>query len=127
MLAHLIEAHLSGGGDLPAALRRAIGRIEGAHAIVALSRRHPDRLVAARVGNAGGVVIGYGQNEHFVASDLPALLPETRRVAFLNDGELAELTREEVRYWDTEGRHVEKVPQTVPLDPVAAAKGVYKH
>ena len=127
VLAHLIESHLRDGDDLPAALRRTIERIEGAQAIVVLSRHHPDRLVAARVGNAGGVVVGYGQHERFLASDLPALLPETRTVVFLGNGEIVELGREEVRYWDAEGRPIEKEPQTVPLDPVAAAKGVYKH
>ncbi len=127
VLAHLIESHLRDGDDLPAALRRTIERIEGAQAIVVLSRHHPDRLVAARVGNAGGVVVGYGQHERFLASDLPALLPETRTVAFLGNGEIVELGREEVRSWDAEGRPIEKEPQTVPLDPVAAAKGVYKH
>ncbi len=127
VIAHLVESHLRDGDDLPSALRRAIERIEGAQAIVACSRHHPDRLVAARVGNAGGVVVGYGQNEYFLASDLPALLPETRSVAFLGDGETVELGRDEVRYWDAEGRPIEKEPQEMPLDPAAAAKGVYKH
>ncbi|MCI0777008.1 MAG: glutamine--fructose-6-phosphate transaminase (isomerizing) [Chloroflexi bacterium] len=127
VLAHLIETNLNNGDDLHEALRNTIARIDGSHAIVAFSKNEPDRLVAARVGNAGGVVIGYGENEHFIASDLPALLPETHRVVFLGDGELAEVTREGVRYWDAEGNPIDKEPQTVPLDPVAAAKGVYKH
>ncbi|MEX1254690.1 MAG: glutamine--fructose-6-phosphate transaminase (isomerizing) [Dehalococcoidia bacterium] len=127
VLAHLLETYLAQADDLPSALRRTIGRVHGAHAIVALSRRHPGRLVAARVGNAGGVVVGYGEHERFVASDLPALLPLTRRVAFLGHGELVELSREEVRYWNAGGEAIEKAPQTVPQDPVAAAKGVYKH
>ena len=127
VLAHLIETNLNHGDELHEALRKTIARIDGSHAIVAFSKNEPDRLVAARVGNAGGVVIGYGENEHFIASDLPALLPETHRVVFLGDGELAEVTREAVRYWDAEGNPIDKEPQTVPLDPVAAAKGVYKH
>ena len=127
VIAHLVESHLRDGDDLPSALRRTIERIEGSQAIVVCSRSHPDRLVAARVGNAGGVVVGYGQHEHFLASDLPALLPETRTVAFLGDGETVELRREEVLYWDAEGRPIEKEPQEMPLDPAAAAKGVYKH
>jgi glucosamine--fructose-6-phosphate aminotransferase (isomerizing) len=127
VLAHLLETYLAQGDDLPSALRRTIGRVQGAQAIVALSRRHPGRIVAARVGNAGGVVVGYGEHEHFVASDLPALLPLTRSVVFLGDGELAELSGEDARYWDAGGEPIEKAPQTVPLDPVAAAKGVYKH
>jgi glucosamine--fructose-6-phosphate aminotransferase (isomerizing) len=127
VLAHLIEARLASGDALLEALRRAIGRLAGSQAVVALSRREPGRLVAARAGNAGGVVIGYGQHEHFVASDLPALLPETRTVVFLADGELAELSAEGVRYIEMAGNTIQKEAQTVPLDPVAAAKGAYKH
>jgi glucosamine--fructose-6-phosphate aminotransferase (isomerizing) len=92
-----------------------------------VSRSHPGRIVAARAGNAGGVVVGYGEREHFIASDLPALLPETRRVAFLGDGELVEISRDGARYWDAQGKPIKKEPQEMPLDPVAAAKGTYKH
>jgi glucosamine--fructose-6-phosphate aminotransferase (isomerizing) len=127
VLAHLIELHLREGDDLAQALRRALARIDGAQAIAALSASQPGRIVAARAGNAGGVVVGYGQHEHFIASDLPALLPETRRVAFLGDGELVEISRDGARYWDAQGRSIEKEPQEMPLDPVAAAKGTYKH
>ena len=127
VLAHLIEMYLQETDDLHEALRRTIRRLEGSQAIVVFCRNQPDRIVAARVGNAGGIVIGYGRNEHFLASDLPALLPETRDVAFLADGEIVELNREGVRYWDADGQSIDKSPQTVPLDPVAAAKGTYKH
>jgi glutamine---fructose-6-phosphate transaminase (isomerizing) len=127
VLAHLIEARLREGDDLAAALRSTIARIDGSAAIVAMNRAQPETLVAARAGNAGGIVIGYGENEHFIASDLPALLPETRTVAFLDDGDVAEVTGESVRYWDKAGSTIDKTPQTMPLDPVAAAKGVYKH
>jgi len=127
VIAHLIESSLREGAGLPGALRRAIGRIEGAQAVAVLDRRQPDRIVVARAGNAGGVVIGYGQHELFVASDLPALLPETRSVVFLHDGEISELSRDGVRYWDARGGELKKHPQTVPLDPVAAAKGAHKH
>ena len=127
VIPHLIESSLAEGDDLPAAVRRTVARIEGSHAIAVICREQPGRLVAARAGNAGGIVVGYGQNEYFVASDLPALLPETRRVAFLGDNELVELTREGVRYWDAEGNAIEKEPQDVALDPVAAVKGTYKH
>ena len=87
---HLIESYLNAGDDLLSAFRRTIARLEGAHAIVVVfSSNEPGRIVAARVGNAGGVVVGYGEGEMFVASDLSALLPETQRVAFLADGEIA--------------------------------------
>jgi glucosamine--fructose-6-phosphate aminotransferase (isomerizing) len=135
VLAHLIESHLRESENplaplresLAAALRAAIARIEGSQAIVACWSRTPDRLVAARIGNAGGVVVGLGQGEAFVASDLPALLTETRNVVFLADGELAELSREGVRFWSAAGDEADKVPQSVPFDPVAAAKGQYRH
>src|SRR5207237_1018499 len=83
-LPHLIETYMRDDDDLVAALRRTLARIKGAHAIVAMSKREPGRIVAARAGNAGGVVVGYGNHEMFVASDLPALLAETQRVAFLD-------------------------------------------
>jgi glucosamine--fructose-6-phosphate aminotransferase (isomerizing) len=127
VLAHLIEDALSAGQDLLAAVRLAMARTEGAQAVVAVSYRQPDTIVAARAGNAGGVVIGYGEDEWFVASDLPALLSETRTVAFLADGELAELSAAGVRYCDAADSTINKKPQTMPLDPVAAAKGAYKH
>jgi glucosamine--fructose-6-phosphate aminotransferase (isomerizing) len=127
VIPHLIESHLDQGDDLVGALRRAIGRIEGAHAIVVMSRREPGRLAAARVGNAGGVVVGYGEGEMFAASDLAAFLPETRRVVFLADGEVVQVSAEGARYWSPEGQVSQKTPQTVPFDPMAAAKGAYKH
>src|SRR3990170_196027 len=73
VLPHLLEHYLRENDDLVGALRKTIGRLEGAHAIVAMSRAEPGTLVAARVGNAGGVVVGYGGGENFLARDLPAL------------------------------------------------------
>jgi glucosamine--fructose-6-phosphate aminotransferase (isomerizing) len=126
-LPHLIEACMAEGDDLVTALRRTIARLEGAHAIVAMSAREPGHIVAARVGNAGGVVIGYGVGEMFVSSDLAALLPETQRVAFLADGDIASVTAAGVEYSSTSGGAVEHQPQHVPFDPISAAKGAYKH
>jgi glucosamine--fructose-6-phosphate aminotransferase (isomerizing) len=127
VIPHLLEQYVRDGSDLLAALRQTIRRLDGAHAIVAMSRSEPGTLVAARVGNAGGVVIGYGGGENFLASDLPALLPHTRRVGFLNDGEVAQLTATSVCYQGPDDRSMEKEPQDVPYDPVSAAKGHYKH
>ncbi len=127
VIPHLIESRLREGDDLASAVRHMLKRIAGAHAIAAICREYPGRLIAARIGNAGGLVVGYGTNEYFIASDLSALLPETRRVAFLADGELVEITRDGVRYFDIDGNMIEKEPQDVPLDPVAAVKGNYKH
>jgi glucosamine--fructose-6-phosphate aminotransferase (isomerizing) len=127
VIPHLIEHHLRDGSSLEIAVGRAIGEMEGAHAIVVFSVGEPDKLVAARVGNAGGVVVGYGQGEMFVASDLPALLPHTRHVAFLADGEIAAVTSEGVSYLSAEGAVLTKETQTVSYDPLSAARGNYKH
>jgi glucosamine--fructose-6-phosphate aminotransferase (isomerizing) len=127
VIPHLIESYLAEGEDLVTAVRRTIAQIEGAHAIVVMSRREPGALVAARVGNAGGVTVGYGQDEMFVASDLPALLPHTRRVVFLADREVALVRRSGADYWSAAGEVLAPEPQTLPYDPVTAAKGVYKH
>jgi len=126
VIPHLIEARLAAGDDLNTALVNTITRLQGAHAVLAMSLSEPGVIVAARVGNAGGVVIGYGNGEVFLASDLPALLPHTRRVVFLEDGEVARVTATSVRYTKN-GARIEKQPQEVPYDPVSAAKGSFKH
>ena len=127
VMAHMLADHLGRGVDLADALRLVMREIEGAHAIVAISRDEPGRLVAARVGNAGGIVIGYGDGEHFIASDLAALLPHTRRVSFLDPGEIADVRADGVRFIGPDGRSVDKAIELQPHDPVAAVKGRYKH
>ncbi len=127
VIVHLVEEHLSRGHDLEEALRQALREIKGNHAIVVLSRREPDRLVVARLGNAGGVVLGVGEGEMLVASDLPAILEHTRRMVFLDDGEMAVVTRDAYRCSRIDGTPVEHAPQTVTWDAISAAKGGYKH
>ncbi|HEU4758972.1 MAG TPA: glutamine--fructose-6-phosphate transaminase (isomerizing) [Dehalococcoidia bacterium] len=126
VIPHLIEEHLRGGEDLAAALTGTIEELAGAHAILAMAKAEPGTVVAARVGNAGGVAVGYGRGENFLASDLPALLPHTRRVAFLEDREVARVTARGVTY-SRDGMLIVKEPQEVPYDPVSAAKGSHKH
>jgi len=127
VIAHLVERYLLETGDLVEAVRQALLRIRGAHGIVVLSAEDPDRMVAARLGNAGGVVVGMGQGEMFLASDLPALLEHTRTVVFLEDGELTVVTRDGAEFLRLDGQRIEKSPQEVPWDPVSAAKGTYRH
>lgn len=127
VIPHLVEEEVKQGHDLASAVCRAIAQIEGAAAIVALRRAEPGVLVAARVANAGGVVIGYGDAGMCVASDLPALIPYARKVVFLADGEVARVTPQGVSYTNTGGQTVEKIPQAVPAGPLAAGKGMYKH
>ncbi len=127
VIAHLIEEHLRGGADLETAARLAFRALRGAHAIVALSADHPDRLIAARIGNAGGVVIGLGEGEMFVASDILAILEYTRRMLFLESRQMAVVRRDDIRVMTLEGEPVTLPVHTIPWDPVAAAKGPYRH
>ncbi len=127
VLAHLVADAMEDGADLAEALRAALAETEGAYSVVAIATDDPGRLVAARAGNAGGLVIGHGEGEQFVASDLAALLPYSRRVTFLNPGEIADIRREGVTLTDADGAPVERAPQLQPYDPVAAVKGRYRH
>lgn len=114
-------------GSLEQAMRRTLGRLRGGNAVVAMSRREPGRLVAARLGNAGGIVVGLGEGEMFLASDVPAILDYTQRMIFLEDRELVVLTADGAEVSLLDGTPVQKLPTTMPWDPVAAAKGDYKH
>lgn len=126
VIAHLVDAGLQ-GGDLLTAVRRALPELEGASAFVFLSAREPDRLIAARLGNAGGIVIGLGEGEAFIASDIPAILEHTRRVIFLENGQLASLTPERVEIFDLAGNPLQPAIHIIPWDPVAAEKGPFRH
>ncbi|GLH70422.1 glutamine--fructose-6-phosphate aminotransferase [isomerizing] [Geothrix rubra] len=121
MVAHLMKQ----GRPFPAAFREAVGRMRGIYALACLHAEDPDRILAARSGPP--LVIGLGDGETFLASDVVPLLPHTRRVIFLEDGDLAELTREGAQITDLEGNPVERAVHTIPYDPVAAEKGGYKH
>ena len=128
VLPHLLEQHIrEGTPDLEEAMFLLLNEIQGSHAIVAMRAQEPDTLVAARLGNAGGVVIGYGDGEMFVASDQPAILEHTRRMVFLEPGEMAVVTAEGAEYFRIDGTAIDKQIQTVNWDPISAAKGGYKH
>ncbi|MCL5026727.1 MAG: glutamine--fructose-6-phosphate transaminase (isomerizing) [Chloroflexi bacterium] len=126
-IAHLIESYLARGDGLAEAVARTLGEIEGGNAIVAISRREPDKMVAARLGNAGGVVVGLGEGETFVASDMPAILGHTRRMLFLDNREMAVVTRTGAEITTIDGERVRKQVHEVVWDAVSAAKGGYKH
>lgn len=127
IIVHLVERFLAMGHDLAQAARRAIALLEGAHGIVLLSLREPDKIVAARIGNAGGVVVGLGEGEMFIASDIPAILEHTRRMAFLESGQIAIVTKSDFQVKSMAGELVNPDVQSVPWDPVSAEKGEYKH
>ena len=128
VIPHLIEYHLKrDASDLEEALRLTLNELKGSHAIVAMRVQEPETLVAARLGNAGGVVIGYGDGEMFVASDQPAILEHTRKMVFLEPGEMAVLHKDDVHYLKIDGTTIEKSPVTMAWDMNSAAKGGYKH
>jgi glucosamine--fructose-6-phosphate aminotransferase (isomerizing) len=127
VIAHLVGLCYSGDRTLAEALRMAMARLRGPSAIVAMSWREPGTLVAARLGNAGGVAIGFGDGEMFIASDTPAILEHTRRMVFLENRQMAVVTQQGAQFTNLEGKPLAPKIHTIPWDPVSAAKGNYKH
>ena len=124
---HLLEEELKAGRSLEDAALAVLPRLEGAAALAFISVRDPGKIVAARISNAGGVIVGYGEGENFIASDIPALLEHTRRMSFLDHGEMAVVTKDAVSFRALDGKTIEKTVETIALDPIAAAKSGYKH
>jgi glutamine---fructose-6-phosphate transaminase (isomerizing) len=131
IIAHLIEQEIASAADtgktmpLEEAVRRAARRLTGAYAISVISADEPDKIVSAR--NGPPVVIGIGEGEYFVASDVPGILHHTRDLYFLADGDVAVLTPSGVELTDLEGNRVERPLQRILWDPIQAEKGGYKH
>ncbi|MBK1643073.1 glutamine--fructose-6-phosphate transaminase (isomerizing) [Thiocapsa imhoffii] len=125
VIVHAIYDELAAGGDLIDAVRRATATLRGAYALGVIDAKDPDHLVAARQGSP--LVIGVGFGEHFIASDVFALLPVTHRFIFLEEGDLAELTRDEVRIWDRDGQRVTRPVTTSTISIDAAERGDYRH
>jgi glucosamine--fructose-6-phosphate aminotransferase (isomerizing) len=127
VVVHLVERYLENGADLEQAVRRALAHVQGANAFVFLCSREPDCLIAARIGNAGGITVGLGEGEMFVASDIPAILEHTRDMIFIEDRQVAIVTREKARVTTLAGEPVAAQVHTISWDPVAAAKEPYRH
>jgi glucosamine--fructose-6-phosphate aminotransferase (isomerizing) len=124
IVAHLVEREMRDDG-LAAAVRRALAHLRGLFAIVLISADDPDTIVAAR--NGPPVVIGIGDGEYFVASDIPAILSHTRDVVFLEDGDVAVLRKSGIEYTDAAGRPRARATERVAWDPVMAERAGYKH
>jgi glutamine---fructose-6-phosphate transaminase (isomerizing) len=125
IIAHLIEEHLKTGHAFEKAVREATKELRGIFALSIINADEPDTVIAVRQGPP--VVIGLGDREFFVASDIPPILQHTRDVFFLGDGEIAILTRDSVRVTDFEGNSVEPAIQRITWDPIMAEKGGFKH
>lgn len=125
VIAHLIDLHLKDCGELSAAVKATVAELEGAYALVVMSKNDPGKLVLARAGCP--VVIGLGVKENFVASDVAALLPVTRKFMFLDEGDIALVERESVCIWDANGDEVKRPVKKSKLTADAAERGKFRH
>lgn len=122
VLSHLIEEFYQ--GDLAGAVREAIKRVDGAYAVAALAEDHPHQFVVAR--KSSPLIVGLGEGENFAASDIPAILPYTRKIIILEDGEMAVVKADGVQVTDFSGNIIDKKPSYVQWDLEAAEKGGYE-
>ena len=127
VIAHLVHAHwhAEGGGDLLRAVQAAVAQFHGAYAIAAISTREPGRVVGARQGSP--LVVGIGEGDHFLASDAAALVPVTRRVAYLEEGDVADVLRDRYAIYDQQGNAVVRDIITVEPAGDAVELGPYRH
>jgi glucosamine--fructose-6-phosphate aminotransferase (isomerizing) len=126
-IVQLAEHHKAAGISFEEAARRTFKQIEGANVVLLLSSDEPDKIIAARIGNAGGVVVGLGEGENYLASDIPAILEHTRRMIFLESRQMVVVTRESVRIETLDGGEVNPEIHVIAFDAVSAEKGEYRH
>ncbi len=125
IVAHLVAEKVERGVDFLDAVRRTLREIHGSYALLFLNRRDPKRLIVAK--NSTPIVIGWGEGETFIASDIPALLDHTRKVTFLEDGEIGEVTVGSYRLFNGKGHAIRRPVKEITWDAVAAQKGGYPH
>lgn len=125
IIVHLVEQHGKDGCDFEEAVRKTLQEVRGAYAVAVVCSDEPDKLIAAKLGSP--LVIGQGEGEYFVASDIPAMLSHTKDMIFLEDGELAVFTRSSMQITTIAGAPVEKEVKTITWSPMMAEKGGYKH
>jgi glucosamine--fructose-6-phosphate aminotransferase (isomerizing) len=127
VIPHLIQELVAEGLSFPEAVRVAAGQLRGAHAIACLHTQHSEEIVSLRIGNAGGVTVGHGVGEMFIASDLAALVPHTSTVTPLEPGEMAIISPDGCEVMTLDGKPVDSTRLTIAVSAVSAAKGGFKH
>jgi glucosamine--fructose-6-phosphate aminotransferase (isomerizing) len=125
VIAHLMHHHLKGGDDLLTALQHTVKELTGAYALAVVSRKEPDRMVCARMGCP--LLIGLGEGENFIASDVSAIIQATRRVIFLEEGDTAEVTRESVKVFDGQNEPVQRDVHVSDVSLASLELGPYRH
>ncbi len=127
IIVQMVERFLGSGISLETAVRRTLTHLKGSSAIVVMNVDHPDELICARLGNAGGITLGLGDGEMFIASDIPAILEYTRQMVFLESRQIARITATGFTISQLDGSRVEPDIHAISWDPVSAAKGEFKH
>ena len=127
VIPHLIEEELAAGASFEDAVRSAVGQITGAHAIVAVDTRNPDEIIGVRIGHAGGLVVGYGDDAMYLASDLPALMGHAKSVVHLKDREMAVVSRKKTRFTTVDGLEIKRKHQKVIGTACSPTNGKFPH
>lgn len=125
VVANLIGLHYASCGDLVAAVRDTVAKLEGSYALAILCADMPDTMIAVK--HRSPLIFGFGEGENFVASDVPAILKHTRRVAYLNDGEMAVFSANSAYFYDFGGNLIDKKQETITWEMSAAERGGYEH
>ena len=125
ILAHLISRRMKTGKTFEDSVRETLKEVKGSFAIAVMSKEDPDKIIGARMECP--LVVGIGDGEGFIASDIPAILNRTKRVIFLEDGEIVTLTKDNVQVKTVNGKEVKKTPREIDWSPVMAEKGGYRH
>ena len=125
--AQVVERLMESGLEFESAAREALRMFRGSSAFVIMNSAQPDRLITARLGNAGGIALGIGDGEMYVASDIPAILEHTRNIIFLENRQMAIITQDAYKIMDLDGSPVDAEVHLIPWDAEGAAKGAYRH
>ncbi|MBI3752715.1 MAG: glutamine--fructose-6-phosphate transaminase (isomerizing) [Deltaproteobacteria bacterium] len=125
ILAHLISRQMKAGKGFEDSVREVLKQVKGSYAIVVISADEPDKIIGARMECP--LVVGLGDGEGFIASDIPAILSHTKKMIFLDDGEIVTITKNEIDIKTIDGKEVRKAPKEIDWSPVMAEKGGYRH